>query len=97
MSNLNYTPGRWGLVKTRYPDESWDGDYEVLGQECGGTVAIVTRTYFGNEADSNAHLIKSAPMLYEALCDMVSDRDCLSGATIRFAKEAIAEARGETS
>ena len=33
--------------------------------------------------------------LYEALCDMVSDRACLSDATVRNAMRALAKARGE--
>ena len=39
---------------------------------------------------------EAAQELYEALCDMVSDRDDLSPVTIAFAKAALAKARGET-
>ena len=45
---------------------------------------------------ANANLIAAAPELYEALCDMVSDRDCLSKKTIEFAERALAKARGES-
>lgn len=44
--------------------------------------------------ENEIHLFKAAPTLYEALCDMVSDRDCLSDATIRFAEQALKKARG---
>lgn len=33
--------------------------------------------------------------LYEALCDMVSDHECLSEGTLKFARETLALARGE--
>lgn len=41
---------------------------------------------------ADAALIAAAPDLLEALRDMVSDRECLSEATIAFAKAAIAKA-----
>jgi hypothetical protein len=46
------------------------------------------------EAEANARLISAAPDLLEALRDMVSDRECLSEATIAFAKAAISKATG---
>lgn len=42
----------------------------------------------------DAILIAAAPDLYEALLDMISDRDCLSDATVENAKRAIAKAEG---
>ncbi len=47
------------------------------------------------EREANARLIAAAPELLEALQDMVSDRNELSEATVRFAKAAIAKATGE--
>lgn len=48
-----------------------------------------------DETEANAHLIAAAPALYEALCDMVSDHKCVSEATLDFARQALAQARGE--
>ena len=47
------------------------------------------------EAEANARLIAAAPELLEALRDMVSDRKCLSEATVNFARAAIAKATGD--
>ena len=48
------------------------------------------------EGEKKALLISAAPDMYEALCDMVSDRDCLSKATVEFAEKALKKARGES-
>ena len=48
-------------------------------------------------ATANARLIAAAPLLLEALRDMVSDRECLSEATVNFARAAIAAATGENT
>lgn len=46
--------------------------------------------------EANARLIAAAPELLEALCDMVSDHEDLSEATLQFARAAIAKATGST-
>jgi hypothetical protein len=47
------------------------------------------------EKNANARLIAAAPEMYEALCDMVSDHEALSQATLDFARKVLAKARGE--
>ena len=47
------------------------------------------------QMQANARLIAAAPELLEALRDMVSDRKCLSEATVNFARAAIAKATGD--
>lgn len=48
----------------------------------------------GQYDDEAAHALRCHFDLLEALRDMVSDRDCLSEATVKFAKAAIAKATG---
>lgn len=45
--------------------------------------------------EAEARKLAAVDDLLEALQDMVSDRDCLSEATVNFARAAIAKAQGE--
>ena len=93
---MPHTPGPW----------HWEAD-EVKGDPTGrvryqvtARGKTVTRVYYSSyeggptTAPADARLIAAAPDLLEALRDMVSDRECLSAATIAFAKAAIAKATG---
>lgn len=88
MSNeLKATVGPW---KVRF--NRWTAD--ISGDGVG-----IAHIYDGVPRDkvkANAHMIAASPDLYEALCDMVSDRESLSEATIENARKALAKARGES-
>lgn len=55
---------------------------------------VQARDSWISEAEANARLIAAAPDLLEALRDMMSNRECLSDATIAFAIAAIEKATG---
>jgi len=63
---------------------------------CGEETLAIVPTNGRQCGKANASLIAAAPELLGALCDMVSDRDCLSEGTINFARAAIAKAKGES-
>ena len=94
MSAPKFTPGPWEV-------RVWDGDHwpiwrTSIAEKNGKGHALFISAKHAPNVPANAHLIAAAPDLYEALCDMVSDRECLSEATIDFAKRALAKARGES-
>jgi hypothetical protein len=79
------------------------GPWRVGQKYAGGTpVYFADNRHFctvynglpGDGMDAIARLIAAAPDLLEALRDMVSDRECLSQATVDFALAAIAKATG---
>lgn len=93
MSAAKHTPGPWWATETGIRDRG--------GYICHTRPA---QRYLGQderfeketkERAANKQLIAAAPELLEALQDMVSDRDCLSEATVNFARSAIAKALGE--
>lgn len=88
MTKAQHTPGPWNCDQTV-------GFATFVGAEENPNIAAV---HFKDtdEGKANARLIAAAPELYEALCDMISDRDCLSEATVDFAQRAIAKARGQS-
>lgn len=93
MKTDKHTTGPWMIGQ---PDQhpcvvQWEDNNFVLRTiaDCGdGGIPQ-------EEKEANALLIAAAPELLEALCDMVSDHDDLSDATLAFARAAIAKARGE--
>jgi hypothetical protein len=86
-----HTLGPWFLKKDIDTSDEWNA-YDVMTSD---KWAIAGINKLRDEYKANARLIAAAPDLLEALCDMVSDRDCLSEGTIAFAKKATAKARGE--
>lgn len=91
--NNKHTPGPWEwneldqLVATSVFDENY-------GDEQRPVVIVETDSGFYPPRANDRPLIAAAPDLLEALLDMVSDRDCLSEATVKFARAAIAKATG---
>jgi hypothetical protein len=93
---MPHTPGPWvvaagdnyrieaAAIPAEYP-------HHFPGDDLGRMVATV-----GNRQPdfgvADAALIAAAPDLLEALRDMVSDHECMSEATLRFARAAIAKA-----
>ena len=90
-----HTPGPWRFDLARF-----NSGHEDAGLSAYGSVVSEEGDWFicgiedAKEWEANARLIAAAPELYEALCDMVSDHDDLSEATLEFARAALAKARG---
>lgn len=90
MGAIKHTPGPW--VAVGYWVENPDDEAADI---CNCDPASMGQEHFGRsdeEIVANARLIAAAPTLLEALCDMVSDRDELSDATVQFAMNAIEQA-----
>ncbi len=87
MTENAHTTGRWIFM-----GQTRNGLESIV--YLGNSNVAISISGANNEAD--ARLIAAAPELYEALCDMVSDRSCLSDATIDFARTALAKARGQS-
>ena len=86
--SAKHTPGPWFIEDngkcidiTASEGSGCKGDRYM---RVGGTIDI-----------ADARLIAAAPELLDALRDMVSDRECLSEATVNFARAAIAKATGD--
>lgn len=100
LGTLRRTPGRWGI---RHAKDGGD-DFAIVAEDVfdsHGKPAIIGEFFEAirhaeeksrEEALANARLSQAAPRLLEALCDMVSDRDCLRQATVDFAIRVIGEA-----
>ncbi len=84
MAN-KHTPGPW------YFDTD---ERSICRGEENGRVRVCQIDDISREDNANARLIAAAPDLLEALRDMVSDHECLSEATLKFARTAIAKATG---
>ncbi len=90
---MKHTPGPW--TANLAPQGGFD--IEKDPNDLGRYMVLATRNADearAEEMHANARLIAAAPDLLEALRDMVSDRECLSEATVAFAKAAIAKATG---
>ena len=90
------------MSRDKFANERWewrDGERsntESTQMLIGNSGCIVYHSAAWAVSKADANLIEAAPDMYEALCDMISDRDCLSEATVEFARKAIAKARGES-
>jgi hypothetical protein len=84
MTQAAHTPGPWSCGES----------FDVISCRFDEMpiVAKVRPVDSKNERIANARLIAAAPELLEALCDMVSDHQCLSEATLQFARAALAKA-----
>jgi len=90
VSETKWTPGPWEVID----------DYWIVGPD-GGIAEAFHNLYDGTEA-ANAHLIASAPDLYEAL-SMARDRlselqggeDAITQSVIGLADCVMRQARGE--
>lgn len=94
MSDTKFTLGNWSVSEGVSASHRYITSDKPLFGYCPLEIASMN-LMDEPEQMANAHLIASAPDLYEALCDMVSDRNELSQATIRFAENALEKARGE--
>lgn len=97
-TKIKHTPGPWSANWTKF-----DGKHVGFNVTCRkfGSLHPICETnsktdqaFTSEEIEANASLIAAAPELLDALCDMVSDRECLSAATLQFARAAIAKATG---
>ena len=93
-----HTKGPWKIEPAtsgyRAPCDDDANDVAIIAPD-GLSIGVLWDGVIGplkDTQDANARLIAAAPDLLEALRDMVSDRDCLSEATIEFARKAIAKA-----
>ena len=89
-----FTPGDWYRPEFPHDNEI----YFCKEDDPRNLVLIAEVGPFYSSPDeqlANAQLFHASKGLYEALCDMVSDKDNLSEATVDFAKRALAKARGE--
>jgi len=88
MSETKFTPGPWELVS-----KNWEG--RIVNGSDGNWIADLTM--YHDTSESNAHLIASAPDLYEALELILSDEDYRGSLdAILLAHSALAKARGES-
>ena len=92
MTKAKHTPAPWEYRDLGQKDGAWQ---VRANARRGGTDMVEVCTVYHWNAEANARLIAASPELLDALRDMVSDRECLSQATIDFAKQAIAKATGE--
>lgn len=92
-----HTQGPWDInwyICKEGKEELWRVTHSI------GPISVDHNHWAGNYIDvseEDARLISAAPDLLEALLDMISDRECLSEATINFACAAIAKATGGTA
>ena len=99
---LKHSPAPWKILAHNWSDTSIidvDGNriaFQDIQFEYGG-IETTEETQIDQEirAIADSKLIAAAPELLQALLDMVSDRDCLSDATVNNAKKAIAKALGD--
>ena len=99
---LKHSPSPWKVVTHNWSDTSiYDANSNVIMTQCikydysGTSTTEANQHELEIKAMVDAQLIAAAPDLLEALLDMVSDRECLSDATVNNAKKAIAKAKGE--
>lgn len=93
-SVIPHTPGPWRVAERCNCMIDVLHDNNANGAITKALCRVQARDSWILEAEANARLIAAAPDLLEALRDMVSDRECLSQATIDFARNAISKATG---
>ena len=89
---MPHTPGPWRVTARSNCMIDVLHDNNTKGAITQALCRVQARDSWVAEAEANARLIASAPDLLEALRDMVSDHECLSEATLRFARAALAKA-----
>lgn len=89
----NHTPGPWIVIDGPYKGIDSFNNQTVIFYGTDSNDGGIRGGWIG-EQEANARLIASSPQLLEALMDMVSDRYCLSEATVNFARNVIAKATG---